>query len=148
MKAEDILPDRQDRIRLGGVEIRKGSVGAFIANARLLLEEELPAAQRRQAEEDLRACCRRSGHWGCWNSSNCATRDCGRWWRIGKTPLAAPESGTRALEVSVVDAAFDQALQGFALTDRRAHRHVREAAVAALDDVLGLEVQGAILELT
>ena len=28
MKAEDILPDRQDRIRLGGVEIRKGSVGA------------------------------------------------------------------------------------------------------------------------
>ena len=54
MKAEDILPDRQDRIRLGGVEIRKGSVGAFIANARLLLEE-LPAAQRRQAEEDLRA---------------------------------------------------------------------------------------------
>ncbi|MFO6017684.1 hypothetical protein, partial [Pseudomonas aeruginosa] len=52
MKAEDILPDRQDRIRLGGVEIRKGSVGAFIANARLLLEEELPAAQRRQAEED------------------------------------------------------------------------------------------------
>lgn len=55
MKAEDILPDRQDRIRLGGVEIRKGSVGAFIANARLLLEEELPAAQRRQAEEDLRA---------------------------------------------------------------------------------------------
>ncbi|MFO6052751.1 hypothetical protein ACLBUN_16055, partial [Pseudomonas aeruginosa] len=44
MKAEDILPDRQDRIRLGGVEIRKGSVGAFIANARLLLEEELPAA--------------------------------------------------------------------------------------------------------
>ncbi len=55
MKAEDILPDRQDRIRLGGVEIRKGSVGAFIANARLLLEEELPAAQRQQAEEDLRA---------------------------------------------------------------------------------------------
>ncbi len=55
MKAEDILPDRQDRIRLGGVEIRKGSVGAFIANARLLLEEELPTAQRRQAEEDLRA---------------------------------------------------------------------------------------------
>lgn len=54
MKAEDILPDRQDRIRLGGVEIRKGSVGAFIANARLLLEEELPTAQRRQAEEDLR----------------------------------------------------------------------------------------------
>ncbi|MFO6005000.1 hypothetical protein [Pseudomonas aeruginosa] len=51
MKAEDILPDRQDRIRLGGVEIRKGSVGAFIANARLLLEEELPAAQRRQAED-------------------------------------------------------------------------------------------------
>ncbi|WP_129416513.1 hypothetical protein [Pseudomonas aeruginosa] len=55
MKAEDILPDRQDRIRLGGVEIRKGSVGAFIANARLLLEEELPAEQRRQAEDDLRA---------------------------------------------------------------------------------------------
>ncbi|MEE2468694.1 hypothetical protein [Pseudomonas aeruginosa] len=55
MKAEDILPDRQDRIRLGGVEIRKGSVGAFIANARLLLEEKLPVAQRRQAEEDLRA---------------------------------------------------------------------------------------------
>ena len=50
MKAEDILPDRQDRIHLGGVEIRKGSVGAFIANARLL-----PAEQRRQAEEDLRA---------------------------------------------------------------------------------------------
>ena len=50
MKAEDILPDRQDRIRLGGVEIRKGSVGAFIANARLLLEEELPTAQRLQAQ--------------------------------------------------------------------------------------------------
>lgn len=55
MKAEDILPDRQDRIRLDGVEIRKGSVGAFIANARLLLERDRPAAQRRQAEEDLRA---------------------------------------------------------------------------------------------
>ncbi|KRU94839.1 hypothetical protein [Pseudomonas aeruginosa] len=54
MKAEDILPDRQDRIRLDGVEIRKGSVGAFIANARLLLERDRPAAQRRQAEEDLR----------------------------------------------------------------------------------------------
>ncbi|MDF5922744.1 hypothetical protein P4133_36560 [Pseudomonas aeruginosa] len=63
------------------MEIRKGSVGAFIANARLLLEEELPAEQRGRPKT-CAPCCRRSGHWGCWNSSNCATRDCGRWWRI------------------------------------------------------------------
>lgn len=53
--AEDTLPDQQDRIRLGGVKIRRGSVGTFIVNARLLLKEELPATQRRQAEEDLHA---------------------------------------------------------------------------------------------
>ncbi|MDF5946531.1 hypothetical protein P4129_05320 [Pseudomonas aeruginosa] len=148
MKAEDILPDRQDRIRLGGVEIRKGSVGAFIANARLLLEEELPAAQRRQAEEDLRAllpAIRALGLLGLFRTARRATAR--RRWRIGEN--AAGRSRERhtgnwryqsSMQLSI------RRCRASALTDRRAHRHVREAAVAALDDVLGLEVQGAILE--
>ena len=93
MKAEDILPDRQDRIRLGGVEIRKGSVGAFIANARLLLEEELPAARRRQAE-DLRALLPAIRALGLLELFELRDARLRRWWRIGKTPLAAPERHT------------------------------------------------------
>ncbi|WP_459614252.1 hypothetical protein [Bordetella sp. 2513F-2] len=53
MRAEDILPDRQDHAELKGVIVRKGTVGAFLANARIWCEPGVDAARRQAAERDI-----------------------------------------------------------------------------------------------
>jgi uncharacterized protein len=52
MRPEDVLPDDVNRGEINGVSIRKGSVGAFLANARILAD---PGASedRAAAERDL-----------------------------------------------------------------------------------------------
>ncbi|QNM97057.1 hypothetical protein [Chitinimonas koreensis] len=53
MKAEHILPDDLDTVRRGDVVVRKGSVGAFLANAAVLADPAAPAAEREAAQADL-----------------------------------------------------------------------------------------------
>lgn len=53
MRAEDILPDEQNLIERNGVLIRKGSVGAFLANARIWCAADTVPAQRKAAERDI-----------------------------------------------------------------------------------------------
>ncbi|MGR3907340.1 hypothetical protein Q3A80_09830 [Burkholderia sp. SR8] len=53
MRAEQMLPDHADRIEVDGTTIRKGTVGAFIANARVLADPGASAAERATAEADL-----------------------------------------------------------------------------------------------
>ncbi|AUL48014.1 hypothetical protein BTL55_14315 [Bordetella trematum] len=53
MHAEDILPDTHDHVERHGVRIRKGTVGAFLANSRLWLDPACPVGQRRAAESAL-----------------------------------------------------------------------------------------------
>ncbi|KAA0889370.1 hypothetical protein [Pusillimonas sp. ANT_WB101] len=54
MRAEDILSDDQDQLERGGVVIRKGTVAAFMANARIWCDPGADAAQRQSAERDIR----------------------------------------------------------------------------------------------
>jgi len=54
MRAEDVLPDRHNEVRLGDVVARKGSVAAFLANARVLADPAADAEARAQAERDTR----------------------------------------------------------------------------------------------
>ncbi|MCD0503463.1 hypothetical protein [Bordetella petrii] len=53
MRAEDILPNEQDQVERGGVVIRKGSVGAFLANAAVWGDAAADAAHRQAAEHDI-----------------------------------------------------------------------------------------------
>ncbi|GAA5120081.1 hypothetical protein [Alloalcanivorax gelatiniphagus] len=53
MRANDILPDQQNSLEIDGTVIRKGSVGAFLANARLWLDPETEIDQRQRAERHL-----------------------------------------------------------------------------------------------
>ncbi|MCY1206371.1 hypothetical protein D9M72_179370 [compost metagenome] len=55
MKAQDIIPDGQDFTVIDGHTVRKGSVGAFLANARLLEDPTATADERRVARDDLAA---------------------------------------------------------------------------------------------
>ncbi|HEY9102792.1 hypothetical protein [Chitinimonas sp.] len=55
MKAEHILPDQQNTVELAGITVRKGSVGAFLANARLLASDGATPAQRAEALADLQS---------------------------------------------------------------------------------------------
>ncbi|QWP76890.1 hypothetical protein J5226_00290 [Lysobacter sp. K5869] len=54
MRAQDILPELQNEVRVGGLVARKGSVAAFLANARVLADPAAPAEARAQAERDTR----------------------------------------------------------------------------------------------
>lgn len=54
MRANDILSDDQDSLELHGTVIRKGSVGAFLANARLWLNPATELDARQRAERHLR----------------------------------------------------------------------------------------------
>ncbi|MGN7919519.1 MULTISPECIES: hypothetical protein [Lysobacter] len=51
MRAEDLLPDHLDHTRIDGVLVRKGSVGAFLANARVWSDGDADA--RAQAERHI-----------------------------------------------------------------------------------------------
>ncbi|WP_215405410.1 hypothetical protein [Janthinobacterium sp. JC611] len=53
MRAEDVLPDQQNQGQFNGVTVRKGTVGAFLANARLWLDETSSGAERSGAERDI-----------------------------------------------------------------------------------------------
>ena len=53
MRPEDILPDHVNEIAIDGTPVRKGSVGAFLANARVLLDDTSTAAARRDAESHI-----------------------------------------------------------------------------------------------
>jgi len=53
MQASDVLPDGQDFLVLNGRPLRKGSVGAFLLNARILEDAQASDADRLAAENDL-----------------------------------------------------------------------------------------------
>jgi hypothetical protein len=53
MRAEDVLPDQQNQGQFNGVTVRKGTVGAFLANARLWLDDTGDSARRTMAERDI-----------------------------------------------------------------------------------------------
>ncbi|HWE27618.1 MAG TPA: hypothetical protein VHB97_06415 [Polyangia bacterium] len=53
MRAEDILPDAVNEAAFDGMRVRKGSVAAFLANARLLVDDAAPAATRAEAEAHI-----------------------------------------------------------------------------------------------
>ena len=59
MRADQILPDDVDHGRFNGVTIRKGTVAAFLANARTWADPRAGADERAQAQahivEDLPA---------------------------------------------------------------------------------------------
>jgi hypothetical protein len=53
MRAEELLPDDLDQRDFHGVAVRKGSVGAFIANTRVLADPAASAEARAIAERDI-----------------------------------------------------------------------------------------------
>ena len=53
MRAEDVLADQQNQGQFNGVTVRKGTVGAFLANARRWLDEASSEADRHSAERDI-----------------------------------------------------------------------------------------------
>ncbi|WMJ70933.1 hypothetical protein [Stenotrophomonas sp. 24(2023)] len=53
MQAQDILPDHQNHVQIDGVTVRKGSVGAFLANVRQWQDPASDATARATAEADL-----------------------------------------------------------------------------------------------
>lgn len=53
MRAEDILPDHVNQADIGGTTIRKGTVAAFLANARVWTNSETSASARAEAETDM-----------------------------------------------------------------------------------------------
>ena len=52
MKASEILPDEQNTTKINGITIRKGSVGAFLANWRVL-QDASRANEHASAKADL-----------------------------------------------------------------------------------------------
>lgn len=54
MRAEDVLPDHLNQGNFNGVAVRKGTVGAFLANARVWCDPASGAPERATAERDLR----------------------------------------------------------------------------------------------
>ena len=53
MRAQDILPDRQDEGDFGGITIRKGTVAAFLANARAWTQARPDTPARAQAAREI-----------------------------------------------------------------------------------------------
>jgi hypothetical protein len=53
MRATDMLADDQDERVVGGVSVRKGSVGAFLVNARILSDPAATLEERQMAERDI-----------------------------------------------------------------------------------------------
>lgn len=53
MKAQDVLPDGDDFTVINGRTLRKGSVGAFLANVRILEDAGASAADKHAAGQDL-----------------------------------------------------------------------------------------------
>ena len=53
MKARDILPDHLNEGEIAGVLVRKGTVAAFLANARTWTSAAASADQKAEAERDI-----------------------------------------------------------------------------------------------
>ncbi|MDL0434110.1 hypothetical protein QPM17_23550 [Marinobacter sp. TBZ242] len=53
MRAEDILPDHLNQIEQDGIVIRKGNVGAFLANAKCWSDPAATPQARDVAERDI-----------------------------------------------------------------------------------------------
>ncbi|AKC78203.1 preprotein translocase subunit SecD [Xanthomonas arboricola] len=53
MRAEDLLPDDQNHTERNGVVLRKGTVAAFLVNAKVWSDPAADAVQRQAAERDL-----------------------------------------------------------------------------------------------
>jgi hypothetical protein len=53
MQAKDVLPDGTDQSEFNGVTVRKGTVGAFLANARVLTDPAASPDARSAAERDI-----------------------------------------------------------------------------------------------
>lgn len=53
MRAEDLLPNDQSEIERNGLTIRKGSVGAFLANAGVWGNPASDTEKRQAAERDM-----------------------------------------------------------------------------------------------
>jgi len=53
MRAQDVLPDGVDQIQFNGVSVRKGSVAAFLANAKVLADASATDEARLEAERDI-----------------------------------------------------------------------------------------------
>ncbi|MFM0505803.1 hypothetical protein [Paraburkholderia caffeinilytica] len=53
MRAEQVLPDHVDQVDFNGTTVRKGTVGAFLANARVWFDEGASEAARAHAEADM-----------------------------------------------------------------------------------------------
>lgn len=54
MRAEQFLPDDVDHVELHGATIRKGTVAAFLANARIWSDRTASEGARADAATDLR----------------------------------------------------------------------------------------------
>jgi len=54
MRAEDILPDALDHADVAGLRIRKGTVAAFLANAKAWCDASTDAGARSEAEARIR----------------------------------------------------------------------------------------------
>ncbi|WP_175755423.1 hypothetical protein [Burkholderia cepacia] len=52
MRAEQMLPDHANQIDADGTTIRKGTVGAFLINARILTDPNAAPVERARAEAD------------------------------------------------------------------------------------------------
>lgn len=55
MRAQDVLPDDVNEVEVGGITVRKGSVGAFLANARVLQDLTASAQARAAAAGHIEA---------------------------------------------------------------------------------------------
>lgn len=53
MRAEHILPDHVDRVDIDGVTVRKGTVAAFLTNARVLTDSGATPAALTRAQADV-----------------------------------------------------------------------------------------------
>lgn len=53
MRAEQVLPDNVDQVELRGVTIRKGTVAAFLANARVWTDPQASESARAEAGTDM-----------------------------------------------------------------------------------------------
>lgn len=53
MKAEDLLPDNENTKDIRGVTVRKGTIGAFLVNYRVVLDLASPPEEREAAWKDM-----------------------------------------------------------------------------------------------
>ena len=53
MRADQILPDDVDHARFAGLTVRKGTVAAFLANARAWTDAHTSAEERAQASREI-----------------------------------------------------------------------------------------------